>query len=59
MEQSKFLRAIKLFPGSDIVRKCSFKTVGTRGKSAHFAKKIAKNDRFGCFGCLSPTKNVA
>jgi len=27
MEQSKFLRALDIFPGSDIVRKFSFRTI--------------------------------
>jgi len=50
MEQSKFLRAIEIFPGSDIVRKYSFKMINTRGYSAHFQD---------CFECLSPKENAA
>ena len=38
MEQSLFLRARELFPGSDIVRKYSFKTMNTRGNCALLAK---------------------
>ena len=65
MEQSKFLRAIKLFLGSDIVRKFSFEMVDTRGNCALFARAnhqlshgfaIAreKSAHFqDCFECLS------
>ena len=34
MEQSNFLRAIELFPGSDTVRKYSFKMINTRDNCA-------------------------
>ena len=39
MEQSKFLRAMELFPGSDIVRKYSFKTMNARDNCALLAKE--------------------
>ena len=39
MEQSRFLRAIEIFPGSDIVRKYSFKTVNTRDNCALLARE--------------------
>ena len=48
MEQSKFLRAPELFPGSS-VRNFSFRMIETRGKSALFTI----ND---CFECLSPRR---
>ena len=38
MRQSYFLHAKELFPGSDIVRKYTFKTVSTRGSSALLAR---------------------
>jgi len=44
MERSKFLCALELFPGSDLVRRFSFEAVNTRGQSAHFQD---------CFECLA------
>ena len=70
MEQSKFLRAIELFPGSDTVRKYSFKMINTRDNCAllartnhqlamDFAISRDKSAHFqDCFECLSPTKNA-
>jgi hypothetical protein len=52
MKQSLILRAAELYPGSLTVRKYSFKTVDTRGESAHFQIK-------DCFECLSPIQNAA
>ncbi len=54
MKQSKFLRMKgmeEMFLGSDIVRKYSFKTVGTREESALFQED--------CFECRSPRKTAA
>ena len=39
MERSKFLRAIEIFPGSDIVRKYSFKMINTRDNCALLARE--------------------
>lgn len=47
MNQSLFLCARELFPGSDIVRKYTFKAINTRDKSAQIRKK-------DCFECLPP-----
>jgi len=44
MEQSKFLCALELFAGSDVVRRFSFDAVNTRGQSALFQD---------CFECLA------
>lgn len=38
MKQSLFLRTSELFPGSDIVRKFTFKTMGTRDSYALLAR---------------------
>ena len=50
MEQSRFLRALELFSGSDIVRKFSFRMINTRERSAHL---------HDCFECLSPHEPAA
>ena len=73
MEQSLFLRANELFPGSDIVRKYSFKTVyrwdncallaRTNRQLSHvFAVSREKSVQFydyDCFECLSPHEIAA
>ncbi len=73
MKQSRFLRAKELFPGSDIVRRYSFKTIG---RWDHYALLARANHRLAmgfairgeksaffegkdCFECLSPHKIAA
>ena len=69
MKQSKFLRTSEVFPGSNVVRKDSFKAMGTRDSYALLAKAnhicaidfavlrersaLFEDD---CFECLSPHK---
>jgi hypothetical protein len=67
MKQSNILRAKELFPGSDIVRKYSFKAIDTRDNyallakanrqlSQDFAASREKSIHFqnkDCFECLS------
>jgi len=71
MEQSKILRATELFPGSDTVRKYSFKMIDTGDNCAllaranhrlamDFAVSRGESAHFGdCFECLPPTENAA
>ena len=73
MKQSKFLRAKEIFPGSDIVRKYSFKTVGIWDSYALLARanhnlamdfaiireKSALFEEKDCFECLSPHRKAA
>lgn len=72
MKQSNFLRIKEIFPGSDIVRRYSFTTMGTRDSYAllasenhnlamNFAISREKSALFqeDCFECLSPHKIAA
>jgi len=73
MKQSEFLRTKELFPGSNIVRKFTFKTFGTRDSYALLARanhnlamnfaisggKSALFQEKDCFECLSPHKTAA
>lgn len=73
MKQSDFLRTKEVFPGSDIVRKYSFKTTGTRDSYALLARanhNLAMNfavlgeqstlfQEEDCFECLSPHEIAA
>ena len=73
MEQSLILRAGELFPGSDIVRKFSFKMIIAWDMCALLAREIrnivmgfsvskGESARFlinDCFGCLSPLNITA
>lgn len=52
MYQSFILCTKELFLGSGIVRRYTFKTVNTRGKSALFQEK-------DCFECLTPHETAA
>ena len=68
MKQSNILRARELFPGSDIVRKYTFKAIQSGDKSALLAKEnhilamelavlrveSALLQGRDCFECLSP-----
>ena len=49
MKQFDFLRAKEIFPGSDVVRRFTFKIMDLRDRSAHFSF-LAKD----CFERLSP-----
>lgn len=72
MKQFVFLREEEVFPGSDIARKYSFKTMGTRDSYALLAREnhnLAMDFAFpgeksalfqeDCFECLSPHKTAA
>ena len=73
MKQSELLRTMEVFPGSDIVRKYSFKTVGTRDSYALLAREnhnLAMNIAISrdksvhfqekdCFECISPHEIAA
>jgi hypothetical protein len=73
MKQSNFTGAAELFPGSDAVRRCSFKTMNIWDSYALLAKanhqlaikiailrgKSALFQRKDCFECLSPHKSAA
>ena len=73
MKQSKFLRTSEVFPGSDVVRKYSFKTIGTRDSYALLARanhnlamdfaisgeQSALFQNKDCFECLSPHEIAA
>jgi|GEM_PF-5731684 len=43
MKQSYFLRSSELFPGSNAVRKYTFKTINLWDSYAHFREKIVLN----------------
>ena len=71
MKQSLILRAFELFPGSDTVRKYSFKTVQIGDNyaplaranhllSQDFALSVSESAHFeDCFECLSPHRTAA
>lgn len=73
MKQSKASGAKELFPGSDIIRKYSFKAVSARDSSALLAKanhlmlnvfaasreKSAHFSISDCFECRTPYKKAA
>jgi hypothetical protein len=73
MKQSKSSGAKELFPGSDIIRKYTFKTISTRDSSALLAKanhiminvftvsreKSAHFSISDCFECRTPYKTAA
>ena len=73
MKQSEFLRTSEVFPGSDVVRKYSFKTMGTRDSYALLARanhnlamdfaisgeQSALFHAADCFECPSPYEIAA